>query len=108
MRRRKPLNMKVNRQGGPKLTAMEILIEHENLALAYIAADRKSYEVMTYGHCNGEPPSLQMVCVSGTPGEGLGHTSVSFPDFIGWRVFMAEMQRYSLHVLFVRESALGL
>lgn len=107
----KKLELNIYFQGGPQFRGGYILVENDELVLAIVHADIKNYEVMTYGHCKGEPPSIQMVFRSDVQDydkkEALGHTSISFPQFVGWRVWMAEMQRYDLQVLFVKDSVLG-
>lgn len=98
----------VTKQGGPIINGGYVAAVGENVVAIEIDMKSKRCEVMGESATEeGEP----VIWIEGTNALYLkkGHekeeTRVAFPDYKGWRIFSAQICRYTFRVCFVRIEA---
>jgi hypothetical protein len=98
----------VTKQGGPILNEGYVCAAGDNIAAIEIDMKSKRCEVMAESSTEDGAP---VIWLDGTNALHLkkGHekeeTEVAFPDYRGWRIFSANVCRYTFRLCFVRDES---
>ena len=98
----------IRRQGGPVVNGGHVIARGENVVAVEVDMKSKRCAVLTDSLADDGAPVIWLDgegALHLMPGAEKEETEVAFPEYKGWRVFVAEVCRYTLRVCLVRDEA---
>lgn len=107
----KQVKVSVDFQGGPIVNTACVIMKRKGLHLVEVDMKTKWCGVSCYissPFLDEEAPGLMVDCQSRslhfTPKKKRIHTSISFLEYAGWDIWIAECNRYTLRVVLIKNT----